>query len=72
MADNYTEARLAYMQRTENAPMAPLARPERSYSYDVIVCGGGTSGVAAAIAAVVNALTSRCFTRIPATPLSAH
>ena len=40
-----------YMARYAADPMGPLPRPERSYSYDVIVCGGGTSGIAAAIAA---------------------
>ena len=43
-----------------------VKRMERSYKYDVIVCGGGTSGVSAAIAAARGGAktcllyTSRC------------
>lgn len=51
MVGKYTEKRLEYIKRVAEDPMGPLPKPERSYSYDVIVCGGGTSGVAAAIAA---------------------
>jgi hypothetical protein len=51
MSEFITEKRKEYMERVAADPMGPLPRPERSYSYDVIVCGGGTSGVAAAIAA---------------------
>lgn len=51
MADYYSEKRREYDARVAADPMGPLPRPERSYKYDVIVCGGGTSGIAAAVAA---------------------